>query len=98
MGCVREGKVKACVLKVHICYDNTLFGITFEPVVRFWCFNLGFEALNLYFKVELSFYYLVGPLFLEPAEKRTELSKKCGLSKIEELNLGTVPSYLPTNG
>ncbi len=35
MGCVREGIVKACVLKVHICYDNTLISITIEPVVRF---------------------------------------------------------------
>ncbi len=69
MGCVRKGMVKACVLKVHICYDNTLFSIIFEPVVRFWCFNLDFEAFNLYFKMKLSFYYLVGPLFLESAEK-----------------------------
>ncbi len=79
MGCVREGKVRLSVLKVHFCYDNTLCSITFEPVVRFWCFNLGFEALNVYFKMELSFYYLVGPLCLESAEKRTALSKKCGL-------------------
>ncbi len=35
MGCVREGKVRVDVLKVHICYDNTLSSITFEPVVRF---------------------------------------------------------------
>ena len=41
--------------------------------------NLGFKALNVYFKMKLSFNYLVGPLFLELAEKRIELSKKCGL-------------------
>ncbi len=35
MFCVREGKVRLSVSKVHICYDNTLFSITFEPVVRF---------------------------------------------------------------
>ncbi len=64
---------------VHICYENTLFSITFEPLVRFWCFNLGFEALNVYFMIEVSIIYLVGHLFLESAEKRTELSKKCGL-------------------
>ena len=62
IGCVREGKVGAGVLKVHICY-----------------INLDSEAPNVYFKMTLSFYYLVGPLFLESAEKRTELSKKCGL-------------------
>ena len=83
MGCIKEGKVRLDVLKVNICYDNTLFSITFEPVVRFWCFNLGFEALNVYFKMKLSFYFLVGPLFLESAEKRTELSKKCGLIYVE---------------
>ncbi len=79
MGRVREGKVRFSVLKVHFCYDNTLCSITFGPVVRFSSFNLGFEALNVYFKMELSFYYLVGPLCLESAEKRTKLSKKCGL-------------------
>ncbi len=82
MGCVREGKVRLSVLKVHFCHDNTLCSIAFEPAVRFWCFNLGFEALNVYFKMELSFNYLVGPLFLESAEKRTELSKKCDLSLV----------------
>ncbi len=76
MGCVREGEVRLSVSKVHICYDNTLFSITFEPVVRFWYFNMGFEALNVYFKMELSFYYLVGPLLLESAERRTELLGK----------------------
>ncbi len=29
--------------------------------------------------MELSINYLVGPLFLESVEKRTQLSKKCGL-------------------
>ncbi len=33
--------------------------------------------------MELSIYYLVGPLFLESAENCTELSKKCGLSHSE---------------
>ncbi len=55
MACVEEGKVRSSVLKVHICYNNTLLSITFEPVVRFWCFNLDFEALNVYYKMELSF-------------------------------------------
>ncbi len=87
MGYVREGKVRLSVLKVHICNDNTLFSITFEPVVRFWCFNLGFEAHNVYFKVKLLFFYLVGPLFLESAEKRTELFKKCGLMSSEQNQL-----------
>ncbi len=75
MGCVREGKVRVGVLKAHSCYDDTLFSITFEPVIWFWCFNLGFEAHNVYFKMELSFNYLVGPHFKESAEKHTELSR-----------------------
>ena len=62
-----------------ICYDNTLLSITFEPVVWFWCFNLGFKALDVYFSKKSSFYYLVGPLSLESAGKRTKLSKKSGL-------------------
>ncbi len=64
---------------MHICYDDTLFSITFEPLVRFGCFNLGFEALDVYFSMKPLFYYLIGPLSLESAGKRTELSKKCGL-------------------
>ena len=83
MGYIGEDKVRLSVLTVHIYCDNTLFSITFEPVVRFWCFNLGFEALNVYFKMQLSFNYLVGPLFLESAEKHTEKSKKCGLTTID---------------
>ncbi len=69
MAFVRESQERLSVLKVHICYDNTLLSISFEPVVRFWYFNLGFKALDVYFSKKSSFYYLVGPLSLESAGK-----------------------------
>ena len=41
---------------------------------------MGFKALDVYFSRKSSFYYLVGPLSLESAGNRTELSKKSGLT------------------
>ncbi len=50
-GFVRKSQVTISVLKVHIYYYSTLFSIfsiTFEPLVRFWCFHLGFiKALDI---------------------------------------------------
>ena len=62
---------KESVVKLHICYGNTLLSITFEPVVQFLCF----KAIDVYFSKKPSFYYLVGPFSLESAGKQPNYLK-----------------------
>ncbi len=90
---VKVGKVKISRWKLLSCKDNTLFSITFELVVRFWCFNFCLKALDVFFTRSPCFYFWVGSFLLESAEKRTKESKKCGL--ISSYHVDAMFKWLP---